>query len=162
MFGPSQKVILQLIELPMAENVLNGVVMELQDGAYSLVDSIVATTDPEVGFKDADFAILVGARPRGPGMERADLLQANAAIFRSQGEVLNRVAKSTTRVVVVGNPANSNALICSKNAPNIPPENFSALTRLDQNRAKSIIAAKAGCKVTAVQNLFIWGNHSST
>ena len=105
--------------------------MELQDGAYPLLEEIVATADPEVAFKDADYAILVGARPRGPGMERADLLQANAAIFRQQGEVLNRVAKPTTRVIVVGNPANTNALICSKNAPNIPAKNFSALTRLD-------------------------------
>ena len=96
-----------------------------------MLDSIVATIDPEVGFKDVDFAILVGARPRGPGMERADLLQANAAIFRTQGEILNRVAKPTTRVIVVGNPANTNALICAKNAPNIPVRNFSALTRLD-------------------------------
>lgn len=137
MFGPGQSLILQLIELPMAENMLNGHVLELQDGAYPLVDSIIATTDAEVGFKDADFAILVGARPRGPGMERSDLLQANASIFQTQGEILNRVAKATTKVVVVGNPANTNALICSKYAPNIPARNFSALTRLDQNRAIS-------------------------
>lgn len=122
----------------------------------------MATTDPEVGFKDVDFAILVGARPRGPGMERADLLQANAAIFRTQGEILNRVGKATTRVIVVGNPANTNALICSKNAPNIPAKNFSALTRLDQNRALNQIAIKAGCKITQIKNLCIWGNHSST
>lgn len=141
---------------------LNGEVLELQDGAYPLLEGIIATTDPEVAFKDADFALLVGARPRGPGMERADLLQANAAIFRSQGEVLNRVAKASTRVIVVGNPANTNALICAKSAPNIPVKNFSALTRLDQNRARSQIALQANCKVSQVENLCIWGNHSST
>ena len=162
MFGPDQKVILQLIELPVAEKVLQGHVMELNDGAYTLVDEIIPTTDAEVGFKDADVALLVGARPRGPGMERADLLQANAQIFKTQGEILNRVAKPTTKVVVVGNPANTNALICATNAPNIPKKNFSALTRLDQNRALSQIALKANCKVTQISNLNIWGNHSST
>lgn len=154
--------ILQLIELPHAEKVLNGHVLELLDGAYPLLDKLIATTDPEVGFKDVDYAILVGARPRGPGMERADLLQANAAIFRTQGEILNRVAKTETRVIVVGNPANTNALICAKNAPRIPARNFSALTRLDQNRAVSQIATKSGLPVTAINNLCIWGNHSST
>lgn len=131
MFGSEQPVILQLIELPQAEAVLQGHVLELQDGAYPLLDSIEPTVNAEDGFKDTDFAILVGARPRGPGMERADLLQANAQIFRTQGEILNRVAKATTKVIVVGNPANTNALICSKSAPNIPARNFSALTRLD-------------------------------
>ena len=122
--------------------------MELNDGAYPLLDEIIPTTDAEEGFKDADVALLVGARPRGPGMERSDLLQANAQIFKTQGEQLNRVAKPTTRVVVVGNPANTNALICATNAPNIPKKNFSALTRLDQNRAMSQIAERAKCKVT--------------
>jgi malate/lactate dehydrogenase len=131
MFGPYQKVILQLIELPAAEKVLKGLVMELNDGAYNLVHSIVATTDPLVGFKDADVAVLVGARPRGPGMERKDLLTANAAIFKAQGEALNQVAKKTVKVCVVGNPANTNALIASHYAPTIPKKNFTALTRLD-------------------------------
>ena len=117
MFGPSQRVILQLIELPVAEQILNGHVLEIQDGAYPLLKDVIATTDTEEGFRNADFVILVGARPRGKGMERSDLLQANAEIFRTQGEILNRVAKASTRVIVVGNPANTNALICAQNAP---------------------------------------------
>ena len=140
MFGPYQKVILQLLELPAAEKVLQGLVMELKDGAYSCIEDIIPTTDPLVAFKDADVAVLVGARPRGPGMERADLLQANAKIFQAQGQAIDKVAKKTVKVAVVGNPANTNALICSHYAPSIPRENFSAMTRLDENRAVSMIA----------------------
>lgn len=162
MFGPYQKVILQLIELPFAEKLLKGLVLELNDGAYNLVHSIVATTDPLIGFKDCDVAVLVGAKPRGPGMERADLLSANAAIFKAQGEALDKVAKKTVKVCVVGNPANTNALIASHYAPSIPKKNFTALTRLDQNRAESIIAEKQGVAVEEVKNIFIWGNHSAT
>jgi malate dehydrogenase len=162
MFGPYQKVILQLIELPAAEKVLNGLVLELKDGAYSLVHTIIATTDPLVGFKDADVAVLVGARPRGPGMERSDLLSANATIFKAQGEALNKVAKKTVKVCVVGNPANTNALIASHYAPTIPKQNFTALTRLDQSRAESIMAEKAKVSVESIQNIYIWGNHSAT
>ena len=131
MFGPYQKVILQLIELPAAEKVLKGLVMELNDGAYPLLHQIIPTTDALVGFKDVDVAVLVGARPRGPGMERGDLLSANAKIFQAQGEALNKVAKKTVKVCVVGNPANTNALIASHFAPSIPKKNFTALTRLD-------------------------------
>jgi malate dehydrogenase len=131
MFGPYQKVILQLIELPVAEKVLQGLVMELKDGAYNLVHEIIGTTDSDVGFKDADVCVLVGAKPRGPGMERSDLLSANAKIFEAQGKSIDKVAKKTVKVLVVGNPANTNALICSHYAPSIPKQNFSALTRLD-------------------------------
>ena len=131
MFGPYQKVILQLIELPQAEKVLQGLVMELNDGAYNLVHEIIPCTDPMVGFKDADVAVLVGARPRGKGMERSDLLSANAKIFQAQGQALDKVARKTVKVCVVGNPANTNALIASHYAPSIPKQNFTALTRLD-------------------------------
>ena len=162
MFGPYQKVILQLLELPMAEKVLQGLVMELKDGAYSNIADIIPTTDPLVAFKDADVAVLVGARPRGPGMERADLLTANAKIFQAQGEALNQVAKKTVKVCVVGNPANTNALICSHYAPSIPKSNFTAMTRLDENRAYSMIAEKCGVHTEDVNNIFIWGNHSAT
>lgn len=162
MFGPYQKVILQLIELPNAEKVLNGLVMELNDGAYTCVQQIIPTTDPMVGFKDCDVAVLVGAKPRGPGMERADLLQANAKIFQAQGQAIDAVAKKTVKVVVVGNPANTNALICSHYAPSIPKANFSALTRLDQSRAVSQLAEKTGCAVEDVSKMTIWGNHSAT
>lgn len=144
MFGPYQKVILQLIELPAAEGPLKGLTMEINDGAYRNVHSIIPTTDPLVGFKDADVALLVGARPRGPGMERADLLQANAKIFQAQGAAIDKVAKKTIKVCVVGNPANTNALIASTYAPSIPKKNFTALTRLDQTRALSQISGKTG------------------
>lgn len=162
MFGPYQKVILQLIELPMAEKVLKGVVMELNDGAYPLVHQIIPTTDAMVGFKDADVAVLVGAKPRGPGMERGDLLAANAKIFKAQGEALDKVAKKTVKVCVVGNPANTNALIASTYAPSIPKENFTALTRLDQSRAEAQLAEKTGTGVSDVNGVIIWGNHSAT
>jgi len=162
MFGPFQKVILQLIELPAAEGPLKGLAMELRDGAFPLLADIECHTSPLAGFKDADAAVLVGARPRGPGMERKDLLSANAAIFKEQGEALDKVAKKTVKVCVVGNPANTNALIASTYAPSIPKRNFTALTRLDQNRALSQIADKAKCKVEEIHNLVIWGNHSLT
>jgi malate dehydrogenase len=162
MFGPYQRVILQLIELPAAEKVLKGLVMELKDGAYDAIHDIIATTDPLVGFKDADVAVLVGARPRGPGMERGDLLSANAKIFQAQGKALDSVAKKTVKVCVVGNPANTNALIASQYAPSIPKENFTALTRLDQLRAESQIADKTGRHVSEISNITIWGNHSAT
>ena len=162
MFGPYQKVILQLIELPAAEKVLKGLVMELNDGAYTNIHSIIGTTDPLVGFKDADVAVLVGARPRGPGMERADLLTANAKIFQAQGQAIDKVAKKTVKVAVVGNPANTNALIASHYAPSIPKQNFSALTRLDQSRAVSQLAERTGAQVEEVQKVTIWGNHSAT
>ena len=162
MFGPYQKVILQLIELPAAEKVLQGLVMELKDGAYNLVHEIIGTTDSDVGFKDADVCVLVGARPRGPGMERSDLLSANAKIFEAQGKSIDKVSKKTVKVLVVGNPANTNALICSHYAPSIPKQNFSALTRLDQNRALSIIGEKTGVAVEDISNIHIWGNHSAT
>ena len=145
MFGPNQPVILHLIELPVAEKPLRGLVMELEDGAYPMLAGIVATTDAKIGFADIDVALLVGARPRGPGMERKDLLLANAAIFVAQGKILNEVAKKTVKVCVVGNPANTNCLIAQQNAPSIPARNFTALTRLDESRSKSIIANK--CQV---------------
>merc|ERR1712086_61050 len=152
MFGPYQKVILHLVELPQAEGPLKGLCMELMDGAYSCVHSLVPSTDPMVGFKDIDAAILVGARPRGPGMERKDLLTANAAIFQAQGAALDKVAKKSVKVLVVGNPANTNALIASHYAPSIPKANFTALTRLDLNRADSQIADKTGAAVADINN----------
>ena len=136
--------------------------MELNDGAYSNVAQIIPSTDPLEAFKDADVAVLVGARPRGPGMERADLLTANAKIFQAQGAALDKVAKKTVKVCVVGNPANTNALIASHYAPSIPKENFTALTRLDQSRAESIIAERVGAPVDSVKNIIIWGNHSAS
>lgn len=162
MFGPYQKVILQLIELPAAEKVLQGLVMELKDGAYTLVHEIIGTTDPDVGFKNADVCVLVGAKPRGPGMERSDLLSANAKIFEAQGKSIDKVAKKTVKVLVVGNPANTNALIASHFAPSIPKQNFTALTRLDQNRAHSIIGERTGAAIEDIKNIHIWGNHSAT
>jgi malate dehydrogenase len=137
MFGANQQVILQLLELPFAEEALKGLVMELKDGAYEAVHEIIPTTDPEVAFKDADVALLVGAIPRGPGMQRADLLSKNKGIFEAQGKALNSFASKNVKVCVVGNPANTNALIASHYAPDIPKKNFTALTRLDQNRAYS-------------------------
>jgi len=136
--------------------------MELRDGAFPLVADIECHTSPQTGFKDCDAAVLVGARPRGPGMERKDLLSANAAIFKAQGEALDKVAKKSVKVLVVGNPANTNALIASHYAPSLPKRNFTALTRLDENRALSQIADKAKCRVEDIRNLVIWGNHSLT
>lgn len=154
--------ILQLLELPAAEGPLKGLCLELQDGAYPLVAEIIPSTDANVAFKDIDVAVLVGAKPRGPGMERKDLLSENAKIFKSQGEALDKVAKKNVKVLVVGNPANTNALIASHYAPSIPKKNFTALTRLDQNRAYSQIAEKLHTRVEDIRNIVVWGNHSLT
>jgi malate dehydrogenase len=162
MLGPDQPVILQLLEIPPALPALNGVVMELNDCAFATLDGIVASDDANVAFKDSDYALLVGARPRGPGMERKDLLQANAAIFSVQGKAMNENANRDIRVLVVGNPANTNALIASSNAPDIDPRNFTAMTRLDHNRAMAQLAAKTGSHVNDVRRMTIWGNHSAT
>ncbi|MGS2744231.1 malate dehydrogenase [Halomonas sp. LS-001] len=162
MLGPDQPVILQLLEIPQAMDALNGVVMEVNDCAFPLVQDIVATDDPNVAFKDTDFALLVGARPRGPGMERKDLLEANAAIFSVQGKALNDHASRDVKVLVVGNPANTNALIASCNAPDLDAGQFTAMTRLDHNRALTQLAQKTGKHVTDVENMIIWGNHSAT
>ena len=162
MLGTDQAVILQLLEIPPALPALNGVVMELNDCAFATLAGIVATDDPEIAFKDADYALLVGARPRGPGMERKDLLEANAAIFSVQGKAINDHASRDIRVLVVGNPANTNALIASSNAPDIDAGNFTAMTRLDHNRAMAQLAAKTGNHVNDIQCMTIWGNHSAT
>ncbi len=162
MLGPDQPVILQLLEIPPAMNALQGVVMELDDCAFPLLHGIVATDDPNVGFADADFALLVGAMPRKKGMERKDLLGANANIFSVQGKAINDNAKSDIRVVVVGNPANTNALITRANAPNVNPANIHAMTRLDHNRAISQLAAKTGSASDTIRKMAIWGNHSAT
>ena len=162
MLGPDQPVILQLLEITPAMNALNGVVMELNDGAFPLLHDIVATDDPAVGFGDADFAILVGAMPRKKGMLRKDLLEANSKIFSGQGRAINDNASKDIRVLVVGNPANTNALITAANAPDINPANITAMTRLDHNRAISQLAAKTGAAANAVSKMTIWGNHSAT
>mgnify|MGYP001822454268 CR=1 FL=1 len=162
MLGSDQPVILQLLEIPPALPALNGVVMELDDCAFATLAGIVATDDPDVAFKDSDYALLVGARPRGPGMERKDLLEANAAIFSVQGKSINEHASRDIRVLVVGNPANTNALITQSNAPDIDPANFTAMTRLDHNRAMAQLAHKTGNPVSDVHNMTIWGNHSAT
>ena len=162
MLGADQPVILQLLEIPPALPALNGVVMELDDCAFATLAGIVATDDPNVAFKDSDYALLVGARPRGPGMERKDLLEANAAIFSVQGKAINDHASRDIRVLVVGNPANTNALITQSNAPDINPRNFTAMTRLDHNRAIAKLADKTDCHVTDVRHMTIWGNHSAT
>ena len=162
MLGDDQPVTLQLLEIPPALPALDGVVMELNDCAFATLSGIVATDDPNVAFKDSDYALLVGARPRGPGMERKDLLEANAAIFSVQGKAINDHASRDIRVLVVGNPANTNALIASSNAPDIDPRNFTAMTRLDHNRAKAQLAVKANCHVNDVRRMTIWGNHSAT
>jgi len=162
MLGADQPVILQLLEIPPALPALDGVVMELNDCAFATVAGIVATDDPDVAFKDSDFALLVGARPRGPGMERKDLLEANAAIFSVQGKAINDHASRDIRVLVVGNPANTNALITQSNAPDIDPQNFTAMTRLDHNRAIAQLANKTDSHVTDIRCMTIWGNHSAT
>jgi len=161
-FGQDQPLYLHLLDIPVMMGVLDGVVMEILDCALPLVRGIVPTADPAVAFKDIDAAFLVGAMPRKEGMERKDLLAANVKIFKVQGEALDKYAKKTVKVLVVGNPANTNALICSKYAPSIPKENFTAMTRLDQNRAQAQIAARMGLGVENVKNVIIWGNHSST
>jgi len=162
MLGPDQPVILQLLEITPALEALKGVAMELEDCAFPLLAGIVQTDDPKVAFKDADYALLVGARPRGPGMERKDLLEANAAIFSVQGKAINEVASRNIKVLVVGNPANTNALIAQRNAPDINPRQFTAMTRLDHNRGMAQLASKLGKTVNDVKKMTIWGNHSST
>ena len=162
LLGADQPIILQLLEIPPAMGALSGVVMELDDCAFELVQGIVATDDPNVAFKDVDDALLVGSRPRGPGMERKDLLEANAAIFSVQGKALNDHASRDVRVLVVGNPANTNSLIAQRNAPDLDPRHFTAMTRLDHNRAVTQLAQKTGKHVVDVKGLSIWGNHSAT
>ncbi|MCK0536261.1 malate dehydrogenase [Alcanivorax quisquiliarum] len=162
MLGKDQPVILQLLEITPALEALKGVAMELDDCAFPLLAGIVQTDDPKVAFKDAQYALLVGARPRGPGMERKDLLEANAAIFSVQGKAINEVASRDIKVLVVGNPANTNALIAQRNAPDINPRQFTAMTRLDHNRAMAQLAGKVGKTVNDVKKMLIWGNHSST
>lgn len=162
MLGPDQPVILQLLEIPPAMKALDGVVMELDDCAFPLLHGVTTSDDPNVAFKDVNYALLVGSRPRGPGMERKDLLQANGAIFTVQGKALNDHAARDVRVLVVGNPANTNCLIAMKNAPDLDASQFTAMTRLDHNRAISQVAQKSGAHVTDVKRVIIWGNHSST
>ena len=164
MLGKDQPVILQLLELPMekAQAALKGVIMELEDCAFPLLAGVVGTDDPEVAFKDADIALLVGAMPRGPGMERKDLLLKNAEIFTVQGKALNKVASREVKVLVVGNPANTNAYIAMKSAPDLSPNNFTAMLRLDHNRALSQLSTKAGVPVGDIRKLVVWGNHSPT
>ena len=164
MLGKDQPVILQLLEIPdeKAQNALKGVIMELEDCAFPLLAGIEAHSDPMTAFKDTDYALLVGARPRGPGMERADLLAANAQIFTAQGKALNAVASRNVKVLVVGNPANTNAYIAMKSAPDLPAKNFTAMLRVDHTRAASQLAAKAGFKVGDIRKLTVWGNHSPT
>ena len=162
MLGKDQPVILNLLEITPALDALKGVVMELQDCAFPLLVDIVQTDDAKVAFKDVSYALLVGSRPRGPGMERKDLLEANAAIFSAQGKALNEVAKRDVKVLVVGNPANTNAVIAQRNAPDLDPRNFTAMTRLDHNRAIAQLAEKTESTVNDVKKMIIWGNHSST
>jgi malate dehydrogenase len=164
MLGKDQPVILQMLEIPdeKAQNALKGVMMELQDCAFPLLAGMQADSDPMGAFKDADFALLVGSRPRGPGMERAELLSLNGKIFISQGKALNAVASRNVKVLVVGNPANTNAYIAMKSAPDLPRKNFSAMLRLDHNRALSQLAAKTGKPVSAIKSMAVWGNHSPT
>ena len=162
MLGADQPVILQLLEITPALPALEGVMMELDDCAFDTLAGVVGTDDANVAFKDSDYALLVGARPRGPGMERKDLLQANAQIFSVQGKAMNEHASRDIRVLVVGNPANTNALITSSNAPDIEPKNITAMTRLDHNRASAQLAEKTGKHVSEVRQMTIWGNHSAT
>ncbi len=164
MFGPDQPVILQMIEIPADEPMaaLRGVAMELEDCAFPLLTDVVLTSDPAEGFRDASWALLVGSKPRGKGMERGDLIRENGPIFTGQGRAINDHAASDVRVVVVGNPCNTNCLIAMHSAADVPDERFSAMTRLDQNRAQAQLALKAGVPITAVRNTLIWGNHSST
>lgn len=162
LLGPEQPIILHLLEIPQAMHVLEGVVMELQDCASPLLHRVETSDDPRVAFRNADYVFLVGARPRGPGMERKDLLEVNAEIFSVQGKALNDVASRDVKVLVTGNPANTNALIALKNAPDLRPECFSSMTRLDHNRALSQLAEKCGVLVSDVKSMTIWGNHSTT
>lgn len=162
MLGPDQPINLHLLEITPALGSLQGVVMELNDCAFPTLNKIVATDDAKVAFKDCNVALLVGARPRGPGMERKDLLMANAQIFSAQGKALDAVADRNVRVLVVGNPANTNSLIAQRNAPNLNPRNFTAMVRLDHNRALSQLAEKTGAHTTQIKKAIIWGNHSAT
>lgn len=162
LLGPQQPIVLQLLEIPPAMDALAGVAMELEDCAFASLHDILLSHDPRVGFADTDYALLVGARPRGPGMERKDLLMANAEIFSVQGKALDAVASRDVKVLVVGNPANTNALIARENAPNLDPRNFTAMTRLDHNRAMAQLAAKTDTHVNDIDGVIIWGNHSAT
>jgi malate dehydrogenase len=162
MLGADQPVILQLLEIPPALDALKGVAMELDDCAFPTLAGVVATDQPDVAFKDTDYALLVGAKPRGPGMERADLLIGNAQIFSGQGKALNNHASKNIKILVVGNPANTNALIAQQNAPDLNPANFTAMTRLDHNRAMAQLANNTGKHTTDVKGMIIWGNHSAT
>ncbi len=162
MLGPDQPVNLNLLEIPAAAAAVQGVLMELNDCAFRTLNRVTASHDPLVAFKDCQFAMLVGARPRGPGMERKDLLLENAKIFSAQGKALDAVAGRDVRVLVVGNPANTNALIAQRNAPSIPPGRFTAMTRLDHNRAVAQLAEKAGAPLADVKKVVVWGNHSAT
>jgi malate dehydrogenase len=164
MLGKDQPVILQLLEIPdeKAQKALKGVMMELDDCAFPLLQGMVAASDPMVAFKDADVALLVGARPRGPGMERKDLLEANGKIFAPQGQALDRVAKRSVKVLVVGNPANTNCLIAMKNAPSLEPRQFTGMMRLDHNRATSQLAQRVSKPVSSIRKVTVWGNHSAT
>jgi malate dehydrogenase len=161
-FGPDQPVILQLLDLTQVLPAVRGVVMELEDSAFPLLADVVVTDDPATAFRDIDAALLVGSRPRSKGMERRDLLAANAEIFKTQGKALNGAAKRDARVLVVGNPANTNAAILARNAPDFPKENITSMMRLDHNRALSQLAAKAGVAVSSVERMAVWGNHSPT
>ena len=162
MLGKDQPVILQLLEIPQALNAVRGVVMELEDCAFPLLAGVVPTDDPNVAFRDADYALLVGARPRSKGMERKDLLEANGAIFTVQGKALDAVANRNVKVLVVGNPANTNALITMRSAPGLNPRNFTGMMRLDHNRAVSQVAAKIAAPVDQIEKMIVWGNHSPT
>ena len=162
LFGPDQPIILRLLEITSALHRLHGVQMELDDCAYPLLQKVILTDDPRVAFKDVDFAFLVGARPRGPGMKRKDLLESNATIFSEQGKALNDVANRHVKVLITGNPANTNALITQKNAPDLSPGCFSAMSMLDHNRAINQLAEKCGVRSKDVKNIIVWGNHSET
>jgi malate dehydrogenase len=162
LLGEDQPIVLHLLEVPEAIGALDGIAMELVDCASPLLHGVFCSSDPEAAFENVDLAFLVGAQPRGPGMERKDLLQTNAGIFSVQGKALNAAAKRSVKVLVVGNPANTNALIARSNAPDLPPVNFSAMTRLDHNRAVSLLAARCGCTAGEVRKVIIWGNHSIT
>lgn len=162
MLGPNQPVILQMLEITPALEALRGVAMELDDCAFPLLAGMICTDNADDAFKDTDYALLVGARPRGPGMERKDLLEANAAIFSAQGQAIDKVAAKSIKVLVVGNPANTNALIAQRNAPSINPRQFTAMTRLDHNRSMTQIAQKTNQSINDVKRMIIWGNHSAT
>lgn len=162
MLGQDQPIVLKLLEIPPAMGALNGVIMEIDDCAFPLVKDIVPTDDPNTAFEGADYALLVGSRPRGPGMERSELMEANAAIFSVQGKALNDHASRGVKVLVVGNPANTNCLIAQRNAPDLDPRNFTSMMRLDHNRALAQLAAKTGAPVSEIEGLAVWGNHSPT